>query len=90
VTQLGATELTRLADELFTDDARPMKEDVEAWGIEPEALELVFALIYNSTIRDLSKGENPRLALGIAFYAAFGLGYKCALELEMHRITEET
>lgn len=83
---LDKAAITRLLEELYVNDSASLLEDFEAWGIEAEAILYVMVQMSSHGMMDTVATGNARGAFDTIFCAAFGLGYKCALELEMERI----
>lgn len=87
--QLDKNTLLRIMEELFYDPNTSFEQDMEAWGIDSDALNEIIAQTAFKTMQELMKSRTPeeiRLTLCSEFVLGFGLGYRCAMELEMNRL----
>jgi hypothetical protein len=88
---ITAKDLDRMVQECFHDNSTSFEEDFENWGIDPEAMEQVIMLLIRGTLQDIFKErtmEGATAAIESSIAVGFGIGFKCAMELEMQRLVE--
>jgi len=78
--------IQRMLEEIAACQNTPT-EDMEAWGIDPDAFIEISEQVSRTTWLQVPK-DGPRLALHTMFYFAFALGLKCAHENAMQLMVD--